>query len=470
MSTGEATRRVEDLQPHPLNESIYGDQADANLIASVRARGVLTPLLISPSGIIISGHRRRNAAIAAGLAVVPVVVFGSDDPLDVEEALIESNRQRQKTNEQIGREHKESKRIIAAREGRQGARTDLTSLSADNEVPPRKTPSQKAAAKAGVSLATAERAQAVVERIDKAETDGDTDKAEDLREKLEKSPTVAYNQVRAEQRQAERAATPPLPIAVPLPLTVTIHNADAQTLADLGLNPVHMVITSPPYNVGIDYATHDDSLTPAAYEELVYNVLQQCFQVMVDGARIAVVVPFGVGRNPWVPVAPLIYSLLRDAGFTLRGQIVWDKNSTGNRTSWGSFRLPTDPSLRDTSEVIIVAHKGSGKLAIPDDVRRFDAKGTHVTALADADYFMDLAQDHWVVAPESAQRVGHPAPFPVLLAKRLIDFYAYPGAHVLDPFGGSGTTAIAAIAAHCQVTLVEIDAAYCQLAKARIAR
>lgn len=277
------------------------------------------------------------------------------------------------------------------------------------------------------------------------------------------------NEIKRAAKQVERAEAAQVKTAT-LPSSVTIHNADARELAALDIAPVHLVVTSPPYNVGIDYATHDDSMTEDDYEDLLYTVFGQCNRVMVDGARIAVVVPFGVGRSPWMPVPPMIYTLLKATGFTLRGQIIWDKNSTGNRTSWGSFRLPSDPALRDTTEAIIVAHKGSGKLEIPDSARQWDDKGVHVAALADSDYFMELAQDHWVIAPESAQRVGHPAPFPVSLVRRLIDFYAFPGAHVLDPFGGSGTTALAAVEARCSVTLVEMDAGYCQLAKERLAR
>jgi site-specific DNA-methyltransferase (adenine-specific) len=191
---------------------------------------------------------------------------------------------------------------------------------------------------------------------------------------------------------------------------------------------------------------------------------------MEDGARIAVVVPFGTGRNPWMPVSPIIYSLLKTTGFTLRGQIIWDKNTTGNRTSWGSFRMSSNPAIRDTTEAIIIAHKGDGNLAIPENLRCVDAKGTYTGALSDSNYFMELSQDHWVIAPESAQRVGHPAPFPIELAKRLIDLYAYPGAHVLDPFGGSGTTAIAAMRCACRATLVEIDEGYCRLTKRRLVK
>ena len=259
---------------------------------------------------------------------------------------------------------------------------------------------------------------------------------------------------------APSVETPPAPVS-----RVTIINADAQQVGDLVANPVHLVVTSPPYNVGIDYDQHNDNLT--TYLPMLGNVWRGCHRIMADGARIAVVVPFGVGRNPYTPFDCQIMQTLIDAGFTLRGRIVWDKNTTGNRTSWGSYRLPSSPSIRDTTECIIVAHKGSDSLEIPADIKRRDEKGTHTEWLADGDYFMGLAQDHWVVAPESAQRVKHPAPFPVELVTRLIHFYAFPGAHILDPFGGSGTTGIAAKRLGCDVTLVELSAGYCQLAKER---
>ena len=127
------------------------------------------------------------------------------------------------------------------------------------------------------------------------------------------------------------------------------------------------------------------------------------------------VAPAGVGRNPWRPLASRVAALLGEVGLTLRGQMIWDKGTCGNRTTWGSFRLPTDPSLRDTTETIVVAHKGSSHLAVPEGCLRRDASGPYSPFMPDADTFMALAQDHWQIPPESASAVGHPAPFPVAL-------------------------------------------------------
>lgn len=277
------------------------------------------------------------------------------------------------------------------------------------------------------------------------------------------TPITAPEHVKPPMPEPSPVVEPIAPIRQPV---ITLHNADSRHMLSFDVAPVHLVITSPPYNVGIDYGISQDDLR--AYTELITDIWQECFKAMVDGGRIAVVVPFGVGRNPWVPMAARVCDTLIGAGFTLRGQIIWDKNTTGNRTSWGSFRLPSDPSLRDTSEAIIIAHKGSGKLELPAEVKATDDKGSHTAWLASSDYFMQLAQDHWTISPESAQRVKHPAPFPVELVTRLIHFYAFPGAHVLDPFAGSGTVGVAAKRLGCDATLFEMDSKYCEIARTRI--
>lgn len=213
--------RIAELRPHPLNEEIYGDRADADLVASIAERGVLNPILISPSRLIISGHRRWGAAAAAGHDSVPVVYFGSDDPLDIAEALIESNRQRQKTNEQIGREYKQLKTIIHEREARRGNQyTESASASQEAEAKPTK----KAAASLGVSQPTAVRAEAVVDAIDALRSVGKAEEAKELSSELERSVKGAYEKVRSAttywtpepaeaepETETEPEATPPPP-------------------------------------------------------------------------------------------------------------------------------------------------------------------------------------------------------------------------------------------------------------------
>lgn len=250
---------------------------------------------------------------------------------------------------------------------------------------------------------------------------------------------------------------------------VTVWRADSRNLAgETSISDVDLVITSPPYNVGVNYSQHHDQMQPEQYDDLLDQVFLGCHHVMRDGARIAVVMPFGIGRNPWRPLSLPVATRMEKAGFILRGQIIWDKGSSGNRTSWGSFRLPSSPSLRDTTECILVAHKTLSRAPVPRAVLCRDAKGTHSPWLESSGYFMELSQDHWLVAPESARRIGHPAPFPTELVQRLAHFFGWPGCTLLDPFGGSGTVGVVAARLGCKAHVVDVDPEYCALAARRI--
>lgn len=194
------TRTLTELIPHPLNDEIYGDRADVGLIESIKIKGVLHPLLIACDNRIISGHRRWTAAHAIGLSNVPVVIFGSKDELDIQEAIIESNRQREKTGEQIGREYKHLKRILNERESRQGSNQYQAKNRASGKYFPEapKKPTEKAADMIGASRPTASKAEQIVNVIDDLKDKGETEKADKLRGQLNQSVNGAYNKAKKE--------------------------------------------------------------------------------------------------------------------------------------------------------------------------------------------------------------------------------------------------------------------------------
>jgi protein gp37/ParB-like chromosome segregation protein Spo0J len=192
------TRALSSLRPHPRNDAIYGDDADEDLVASVRARGVLVPLLVTYDGHIIAGHRRWTAARVAGLADVPVVEFGSRDELDILDALIESNRQRVKTNEQAAREYSVVLEVEEERaRQRQLAGLRQAQASVPANLPERGDARNLAAAKLGRKGRTMEKASAVVAVIDELHANGSSAQAQDLRQVLNgKSVDRAYQQAR----------------------------------------------------------------------------------------------------------------------------------------------------------------------------------------------------------------------------------------------------------------------------------
>ena len=210
---------------------------------------------------------------------------------------------------------------------------------------------------------------------------------------------------------------------------------------------VALVVTSPPYFAGKDYelAMGSEGI-PASYDEykdMLKAVFQQCFQKLEPGGRIAVNVA-NLGRKPYRSLSAEIMGMLQELGFLLRGEIIWVKaEASSGSCAWGSFRSASNPVLRDVSERIIVASKDSFTRSMSTAERKKESRPCESTMTRDA--FLAYTTDVWRFPPESATKVGHPAPFPKELPRRLINLYTFAGDLVLDPFMGSGTTAVAAL-------------------------
>lgn len=245
---------------------------------------------------------------------------------------------------------------------------------------------------------------------------------------------------------------------------IQILNRDSRNLPEIPDSSVHLTVTSPPYNVGKSYSTYNDSLSHQEWEELLYDVFEECDRVMALGARIAVNVPFGVGRNPHAAVYPYLIEILNNF-FELLGTIVWKKSGSSNKTSWGAWR-GFNPCIRDTTESIIIAKK-SGRLDIPDEAYVIE-NGKKVSPWLSAERFMQLTQDWWEMPTTNSKVTSHPASFPLELPKRVIELYGFPGCTILDPFAGSGNTGKAAKLLGCSAYLVDIDPVYCELMKAKL--
>lgn len=218
---------------------------------------------------------------------------------------------------------------------------------------------------------------------------------------------------------------------------------------------VHLMVTSPPYNVGKDY---DEDLSLDEYLGFLRNVWREVHRVLVPGGRACVNVA-NLGRKPYIPLNGLIAKDLIELGFLMRGEIIWDKAaSSSTSTAWGSWQSATNPTLRDTHEYILVFSKGS--------FRRDKMDGR--TSTISKEEFLEFTKSVWEIPSESARKVGHPAPFPVELPYRLTQLYTFSNEIVLDPFMGSGQTAIAALKAGRHYVGYEINGEYLALANSRI--
>jgi site-specific DNA-methyltransferase (adenine-specific) len=242
----------------------------------------------------------------------------------------------------------------------------------------------------------------------------------------------------------------------PAELENRILTASSEVMSLIPDHSVHLMVTSPPYNASKEY---DADLSMGEYLELLEKVFTETQRVLVDGGRACINVA-NLGRRPYIPLSDLLSALMIEIGFRMRGEIIWHKGAgAGISMAWGSWRSATNPVLRDVHEYILVFSRGS--------FQRQKTEGQENTISRDE--FMEWTKSVWSINPESARKVGHPAPFPVELPYRLMQLFTFKGDVVLDPFMGSGSTALAALKAGRRYIGYETNPEYVKLAEQRIA-
>lgn len=240
-----------------------------------------------------------------------------------------------------------------------------------------------------------------------------------------------------------------------IPSLDVILNHSSEEMTELPDHSIHLMVTSPPYNVGKEY---DENLTLEEYLEFLKRVMREVYRVLVPGGRACINVA-NLGRKPYIPLNGLIARDMIDLGFLMRGEIIWDKAaSASTSTAWGSWQSASNPTLRDTHEYILVFSKGMFKR------ERIEGRESTISK----DEFLEYTKSVWSFASESAKKVGHPAPFPVELPYRLIQLYTFSNEVVLDPFMGSGQTALAAKKTGRHFVGYEANEGYLKLATERI--
>jgi DNA modification methylase len=225
---------------------------------------------------------------------------------------------------------------------------------------------------------------------------------------------------------------------------------------DLPDHSVHLMVTSPPYNANKEY---DQDLTLGEYRDLLRRVMAETYRVLVTGGRACINVA-NLGRKPYLPLHAFLIQDMLSIGFLMRGEIIWDKaGSAGSSTAWGSWLSASNPVLRDVHEYILVFCKETFTRPA----------GDRLSTILKED-FLAWTKSVWTFPSASARQIGHPAPFPEELPRRLIELYTYKGEVVLDPFCGSGSSCLAALRTDRTYVGYDVEEDYLKLALSRLAQ
>ncbi|PAF52395.1 site-specific DNA-methyltransferase [Helicobacter sp. 13S00477-4] len=219
---------------------------------------------------------------------------------------------------------------------------------------------------------------------------------------------------------------------------------------------VDLIVTSPPYNVGIDYNSSNDNNAYGKYLEFSRQWIENCFYWAKDESRFLLNIPLDKNKNGVQSVGADITRIAKEAGWLYRSTIVWNEGNISRRTAWGSWISASAPCVIAPVELIIIFYKKNWK----------KTNGSKISDIS-KDEFISWTNGLWTFNGESKKRIGHPAPFPRELPKRCIKLFSYVDDIVLDPFCGSGTTMIEAFLNHREFIGIDIDQNYCQLAKKR---
>ncbi len=242
---------------------------------------------------------------------------------------------------------------------------------------------------------------------------------------------------------------------LPKELLNRIFCKSSENMSELPDNSIHLMITSPPYNVGKEY---DQDMSLEEYREFLRRVWKEVYRVLVPGGRACINIA-NIGRKPYIPLHAFIIEDMLNLGFLMRGEIIWVKKGGGApSTAWGTWMSAKNPTLRDEHEYILVFSKKFFERP------KTENKEDTITR----EEFLEFTRSVWYMKPETAKKIGHPAPFPVELPYRLIQLYSFKGDIVLDPFMGSGQTALACLKTGRFYIGYEINEDYVRLAEKRI--
>lgn len=238
---------------------------------------------------------------------------------------------------------------------------------------------------------------------------------------------------------------------------VVLYHDDILTTDAIQPDSIDLIVTSPPYNVDIQYNSHRDDISYPEYLEFTRAWLSRCYQFLKEDGRFCLNIPLDKNKGGQQSVGADVTTIAKQIGFQYHSTIVWNEGNISRRTAWGSWISAAAPFVIAPVELIVVLYKKRWR-------KTSGSRKSDITR----DEFMNWTNGVWTFSGESKKKVGHPAPFPLELPRRCIKLFSFVGDTVLDPFAGSGTTLIAAAMLNRIGIGIEIDPQYCELVKKRI--
>lgn len=237
---------------------------------------------------------------------------------------------------------------------------------------------------------------------------------------------------------------------------VKIYHGDILTLKNIKANSVDLIVTSPPYNLDIQYKGYRDNKSYNDYLRLCESWFTHLLKLTKTDGRFCLNIPLDKSKGGYQSVGADLTVLAKKVGWNYKTTIIWNEGNISKGSAWGSWLSASAPHVIAPVELIVVFYKDQWK------------KTTKGNSDITPEEFKEWTRGIWTFRGESKQKIGHPAPFPVELPYRCIKLFSYVGDTVLDPFMGSGSSVIAAKKANRIGIGVDIEKQYCELAKKRL--
>lgn len=261
-----------------------------------------------------------------------------------------------------------------------------------------------------------------------------------------------------------------------------VHGDCIEVMKTMEEGSVDLIVTSPPYGVGIDYDVHEDDMVWEEYVKFTYSWMEQAFRVLKDDGRIALNIPYEInrqGKGGRIFMVSEVWQIMKEIGYKFFGVVDLEEESPhrSRTTAWGSWMSPSAPYIYNPKECVILAYKKNhikkvkgepewvGELGEKEDKNGVMKPKTFYTE-AQKREFIDLVFGQWNYFADTRSLTK--ATFSMDIPTKAIKILTYKNDVVLDPFAGSGTSLVAAEVLDRQWIGIELSPQYAEIARKRV--